>query len=69
MSFDDFTRVDAGMILCTGQFRDSFPSSHLCRLYRVEHQHGNSERTDAAGDGRDGSCNFSYFGMDVADQR
>jgi len=37
-------------------------------FYGVGHQHGDSQRADTAGDGRYGTGDFSYFGVDVANQ-
>src|SRR6266446_7926819 len=37
-------------------------------FYGVGHQHGNGQRADASGDGRDRSGDFGYLGVNVANQ-
>jgi hypothetical protein len=44
------------------------PAPQHGSLYGVGHQHGDSQRTYASGNGRDGSGDFGYLGVDVAHQ-
>src|SRR5579871_2614140 len=51
-----------------GQLGDPVAAPHLCRFQSIEHQHGDGERTDSAGNRRQGSGNFGDVGMHVADE-
>src|SRR3974390_1345386 len=52
-----------------GMVTSALPSPQLGRLYRVAHQHGNGERSHAAGNGSKRASDFGNLGIDVADKR
>src|SRR3974377_885739 len=52
-----------------GMVTSALPSPQLGRLHRVAHQHGNGERSHAAGNGSKRASDFGDLGIDVADKR